>query len=209
MAKVVIVGSGVAGALIAWKLALAGYRVLLLEAGPEVDRGRAAAQFAQFEDPGRTYPVTEDQPRWGNEAAFYDQRGPEPFGAVYEKLVGGTTWHWLGTALRFVANDFRMRTVYGVARDWPLSLSQLEPFYAEAERELGVAGAAMPPLAATYLDRQIGAASARVGYRVEVLNAARNSVPYQGRPACRGSATCLPICPIGAKYDASVHEAGK
>ena len=205
MPKVAIVGSGVAGSLMAWKLAVAGFQVLLLEAGPAVSRGRAASNFGEFEDPARTYPSTPDQPRWGDEHVFYDQQGPENFAAVYEKLVGGTTWHWLGTSLRFLANDFQLRSRYGVGRDWPITLSQLDPFYAEAERELGVAGAAMPALQATYLDQQIGAAAATVGYRVEVLNAARNSVPYAGRPACRGSATCLPICPIGAKYDASVH----
>lgn len=205
MSRVTIVGSGVAGAMLGWKLAQAGIPVLILEAGPPVDRIRAAANFERFEDPGRTYPLSADQPRWDDERYFYDQRGPDLFSAVYEKLVGGTTWHWLGTALRFLESDFRLRTRYGVGRDWPLQLSDLTAYYAEAEREMGVAGAALPPLPPTYLDRQIGKAAAGLGYRVEVLNAARNSVDYDGRPACRGSATCLPICPIGAKYDASVH----
>lgn len=205
MARVAIVGAGVAGALMAYKLAQVGYQVLLLEAGPPVDRAQAAANFARFEDPGQTYPVGKDQPRWDDDRAYYDQSGPHLFSAVYEKLVGGTTWHWLGTALRFLESDFRLKSRYGVGRDWPLKLGDLEPFYAEAERELGVSGAVLPALPATYLDRQIGAAAASVGYRVEVFNAARNSVEYDGRPACRGSATCLPICPIGAKYDASVH----
>jgi glucose dehydrogenase len=34
---------------------------------------------------------------------------------------------------------------------------------------------------------------------------ARNSVEGNGRPACCGNASCIPICPIGAKYDATVH----
>jgi len=34
---------------------------------------------------------------------------------------------------------------------------------------------------------------------------ARNSQAYDGRPPCAGNASCVPICPIGAKYDASVH----
>jgi choline dehydrogenase-like flavoprotein len=34
---------------------------------------------------------------------------------------------------------------------------------------------------------------------------ARNSVSGNGRPACCGNASCIPICPIGAKYDATVH----
>ena len=38
---VLIVGAGVAGALMAWRLAGAGARVTVVEAGPQVDRGAA------------------------------------------------------------------------------------------------------------------------------------------------------------------------
>jgi choline dehydrogenase-like flavoprotein len=34
---------------------------------------------------------------------------------------------------------------------------------------------------------------------------ARNSEPYDGRGPCVGYGTCQPVCPSGAKYDASVH----
>jgi len=178
---------------------------VLVEAGPEVVRSQAARRFGEHEEIAETYPSGPDQPRWGQEDRFFEQAGPHPFGGVYEKLVGGTTWHWLGTCLRFLESDFRLATRYGVGVDWPISLNDLQPYYLEAEEEMGVAGAFLPALPATYLDKQVARAAQPWGYRVEVLPAARNSVPYQGRPACRGSATCLPICPIGAKYDASVH----
>lgn len=189
----------------AWKLASQGRKVLILEAGPPVDRDQAAARFAPREDPADTYPGGRDQPRFNQAGAFFEQGGPDPFTAVYEKVVGGTTWHWLGTTLRFLAADFRMKSRYGVGQDWPIELGDLESCYTQAEAELGVAGRAMPALPATYLDKQVGLAARRLGYRVEVLPAARNSVEYDGRPACRGSASCFPICPIGAKYDAGVH----
>lgn len=202
---VIVVGSGVAGSLCAWKLAEAGRKVLLVEAGPPVDRQQAAARFAHTENPNDTYPADADQPRFQQPDRFYEQRGQEPFTAVYEKVVGGTTWHWLATTLRFLDSDLRMRTRYGVGQDWPLSLSELEPYYGLAEKELGVAGAVLPPLPATYLDQQVALAGRKLGYSVKVLPAARNSIEYDGRPACRGSASCFPICPVGAKYDASVH----
>ncbi len=203
--EVIVIGSGVAGAICAWKLAEAGRKVLILEAGPPVDRQQAAARFALREDANDTYPAGLDQPRFQQPDHYFEQRGKEPFTAVYEKVVGGTTWHWLATTLRFLAADLRLRSRYGVGEDWPLALSDLEPYYALAERELGVAGAYLPALPATYLDQQVALAARKFGYRVEVLPAARNSVEHDGRPACRGSATCFPICPIGAKYDASVH----
>ena len=42
-------------------------------------------------------------------------------------------------------------------------------------------------------------------FQVRVTPQARNSVNREGRPACCGSATCIPICPVAAKYDATVH----
>lgn len=36
---------------------------------------------------------------------------------------------------------------------------------------------------------------------------ARNSQRYDDRPACCGSSSCIPICPIQAKYDATTHVA--
>lgn len=194
-----------AGAICAWKLAAAGRKVLLLEAGPPVDRRQAAARFAHSEKANDTYPMSPDQPRFQEPDHYFEQRGKEPFTAVYEKVVGGTTWHWLATTLRFLESDLRMKSRFGVGHDWPLGLAELEPYYQQAEQELGVAGAALPSLPATYLDKQVALAARKIGYRVEVLPAARNSIEYQGRPACRGSASCFPICPIGAKYDASVH----
>ena len=34
---------------------------------------------------------------------------------------------------------------------------------------------------------------------------ARNTQPYDGRPACEGNHNCIPLCPTNAKYDATVH----
>src|SRR5207248_10366016 len=58
-ADVVIVGSGVAGALTGFSLARTGARVLILEAGPRVDRGKALASFRESpsEGPNSPYPA--------------------------------------------------------------------------------------------------------------------------------------------------------
>jgi choline dehydrogenase-like flavoprotein len=51
----------------------------------------------------------------------------------------------------------------------------------------------------------VALAATELGYTVHVTPQARNSLPFDGRPPCCGNATCVPICPIAAKYDASVH----
>src|SRR5258705_301921 len=40
------------------------------------------------------------------------------FGSTYERIGGGTAWHWLGTSLRLVPHDLTMQTTYGVFTDW-------------------------------------------------------------------------------------------
>lgn len=55
--------------------------------------------------------------------------------------VGGSTLHWEGYTLRFHANDFKLRTLYGIGDDRPVSYEKLEPYYGKAEKALAVAGA--------------------------------------------------------------------
>ena len=210
------------GALLAERLARAGVRVAILEAGPRIDRGHALRRYyaAPFKTPESPYAATPeaDFPLTIDPGHWYRQSGPDPFKSTYLKGVGGTTWHWLGTCLRLVPNDFRLRSHYGRGVDWPLGYDQLEPFYLQAERELGVAGDStedlgsprsggfpLPPIALSYLDKVFRRAVSGTGYEVRETPQARNSRVRDGRPACCGSASCIPICPIQAKYDANVH----
>lgn len=221
-ADVVVVGSGVAGALLAATLAEAGVAVLILEAGADVDRNQAVRHFQQalVKVPECAYPTTpqamhpvSDQP-----GAWYVQAGPTAFQSTYLKVVGGTTWHWLGSCPRFLPSDFAMQSRFGRAVDWPLSYDTLEPDYLAAERELGVSGSdddplgsprsgpyPMPAIPPTYLDRRLAAALQDSPYHVRATPQARNSQFHNLRPPCCGSASCIPVCPIGAKYDATVH----
>jgi choline dehydrogenase-like flavoprotein len=222
---VAIVGAGIAGALIGWQLAMAGVKVVILEAGPTVDRTKGApTAFGSLisTTPEAAYPISDWAPKPSvlDPNSYYVQSGPDTFGSNYERQVGGTTWHWLGTAIRLLPSDFRMKSTYGVALDWPISYDELEPWYLAAEHAIGVAGenaedngsprSGPYPMAAiplTYSDRQFSAAAETLGLRVTATPQARVSAKegYNGRPQCCGNAFCIPMCPIGAKYDATVH----
>lgn len=221
-ADVIIIGSGVAGAVTAAELSSAGLSVIVVEAGPKIDHSTALEQYrtAVIRTPESPYVTQNDveHPITINFNHWYRQSGPDTFKSTYLKCVGGTLWHWLGSVPRFVPNDFRLKEMYGQGIDWPISYQELEEFYTRSETELGVAGAdepdparrpnpqyPMPPIPPSYMDRVYARALTDTSYKLRITPQARNSVPWNGRPPCCGSASCIPICPIGAKYDARVH----
>ncbi|MPZ38503.1 MAG: GMC family oxidoreductase [Rhizobiales bacterium] len=221
-ADVIVVGSGISGALLAARLSAAGVKVGILEAGAAVDRADAQERYWDAPkkvpecpyppSPQAEHPISSDYDYW------YRQAGPDKFKSTYLKVVGGTTWHWLGTCLRLVPNDFRLNATYRRGVDWPISYNELEPFYGQAENELGVAGDSnaalgsprstpypMKAIPQTFLDHACAQALAGTRHEVRSTPQGRNSTDYAGRPACCGNASCIPICPVQAKYDATVH----
>lgn len=219
---VLIVGSGVAGALIAAELAKAGLAVTILEAGPPVDRLALTETLrttpwpddvTRLHAPGELAPV----PQYGPDN-FYISQLADPYPVRYLRQVGGTTWSWAGAAWRFLPADFQLNTLHGAGRDWPIGYADLGAFYDRAEAEMGVSGPPdenfgsprqkaypMAALPLSFSDRQVGEAAARAGYPFVREPAARNSRAYDGRPTCCGSGSCMPLCPTGALYGGQVH----
>lgn len=223
-ADVAIIGSGVAGAMIAWKLAALGVKnIVMLEAGPRVDRGKIVEAFkaSPLIDFSSGYPNSAHAPRpdWNNrDKPYIDTVGPVPVKTEYIRAVGGTTWHWSGSTPRFLPADFRLKTEYGVGHDWPFGYDELEPFYAEAETEMGVAGDdaedagaprsgkyPLPPVPRSYSDNYIAEKLQAMGVKFLTRPAARATEAYRGRAQCQGFGTCSPICPSGAQYAAIYH----
>jgi choline dehydrogenase-like flavoprotein len=93
---------------------------------------------------GRPSSLTVGGSTWRNlDQAYLDQSEPEskrPFKSTYERLAGGTA-HWMGLTPRLVPNDFRMQDKYGKNHgfvNWPIDYDTIEPFYRQAEAEMGV-----------------------------------------------------------------------
>ncbi|MCY0154802.1 hypothetical protein OEG86_24195 [Hoeflea alexandrii] len=223
-ADILIIGTGVAGAIAGAKLAAQGLTVAFLESGKRIDRYEAVERFwnAKIKVPESAYPNDPEaaHPLTHRIEDFYQQQGPELFKSTYIKVLGGTTWHWLGTTLRNLPSDFKLKSLYGQGVDWPISYDDLEPFYLAAENEIGVAGNSnedlgsprsgdfpMPQIPMTYLDKHFASALDGTPYQVSSTPQGRNSVYRQERPECCGNNSCIPICPIQAKYDATVHVA--
>jgi len=222
-ADVVIIGSGIAGAMTAYRLAQAGVKVLVLEAGPRVDRAKIVEGFTNTHklDLSSGFPNCNWAPRpdWAEgRDSYMEYSGPEVAKIEYLRVVGGTTWHWSANTVRLLPNEMRMKTLYGVGIDWPIGYDDLELFYCEAEKEMGVAGDSDAPgdaprskplpltrIPMSYSDRAISTSLKSIGIDFIHRPVARNSKPYDGRTECQGFGTCSPICPSGAQYAAIFH----
>ncbi len=295
---VVIVGSGVAGAIIAKTLTHAGKKVLVLEAGLGDGIALGAEKSYQVnkeyverfhkalaKTPNSPYPAIKNAPSPDvldlkpivsreNKIhdGYYVQKGPMAFGSDNLIAGGGTTMHWLGTTLRMLPNDFKIKSTYNPGkhwRDWPISYEELIPYYEMAENEIGVSGNVarhtlpqevgdifpkgyvfpMTEIPQSYLDTKfmgegdglkVNMADKQYEIIYCVTPQGRNSMPnfdypYAGvrwdstnkklllepwkgegdsyKPVgaiwdrytgqrCEGNSSCVPICPVQAKYNA-------
>jgi choline dehydrogenase-like flavoprotein len=217
----IVIGSGIAGGIVASQVAKQNLKVLILEAGPRLDRGQLIETFRRSarRDSMAPYPKLSYAPQADPVGQpDYLTYKSHPYGTVYIRALGGTTWHWAGLSWRFVTKDFKLQSHYGVGRDWPIDYADLEPYYQQAELGLGVAGVSikaldqprsapfpLPPVPFSYMDQQLHKGLSRAGFNYVPEPAARNTRPYDSRPPCCGSNSCMHICPTGAQYAGIVH----
>lgn len=156
---VVIVGSGVSGSIVARELGENGFRVLVMEAGPgnditvpdyekslerfytavSKDNNSPYAKSRNAPMP-RSYETQKLRPGVPDASGYFVQNGPWEIDSTYTRVLGGTTRHWEGKALRMLPEDFSLRSRFGQGLDWPIAYDELRPYYERAELELGVAG---------------------------------------------------------------------
>jgi choline dehydrogenase-like flavoprotein len=221
----IVIGAGAAGAIVACVLAEAGKRVLLLERGRRLayaEVGRDHLRNHRVAKYGHnTGPELEGNPRVAV-APDGATRIVRPYQSAYQNnaaCVGGGTRVYGGMAWRFLPQDFAMATQYGRPEgsslaDWPIGYDDLEPFYDQAEWEIGVAGDGagntaqgprrrgypLPPLAANPQADLLQAGAARLGLNTFRPPALINTVPRHGRGACVQCGMCVGFaCPSDAK----------
>jgi len=221
----VVVGAGAGGGIVASQLAAAGLSVVLVE------RGKWYTAFDCRKDDLRNQrtPVLgnafgPDEER--NPRVFVDEQGREhllkPSDGDYNNnaaCVGGGTASYGAMAWRYMEKDFRMRSTYGTVEgstleDWPISYTDLEPYYEKAEWEVGVSGddsnnifrsprqrpLPMPPLFPNREYEILKPAAQRLGLHPFDIPMLRNSVPYNGRAACMRCRWCVGFaCEVDAK----------
>jgi len=216
MADVLIVGAGAAGAAVAWRLATNGWQVVCLEQGDWVAPDRLPTLGLDWEL-RRLGDFSADPNVRGLDVDYPVENSESAFAPLMFNAVGGSTIHWSGHFPRYHPSDFRVRTLDGVADDWPLSYAELEPYYDLSDREIGVSGLAgdpayppkperpTPPLPIGTFGEALGRGFSRLGWHWWVSDTAAISAPYgEGRQPCNLCGPCDVGCAIGARSSADV-----
>jgi len=212
MIDAVVVGTGAGGAPLLARLAKAGLSVIALEAG-------------KFWNPARDFATDE---RAQSKLFWNDERlsaGGDPlhFGNNNSGIgVGGSTLHFTAYTPRAQADDFRLKSEFGVGVDWSISYDDLEPYYDELERFLGVSGPTpypwgrprknrypLAPLGLNGAAELMQRACVSLGIRTSPApNAALSASYFQEgvgwRAACTNRGFCQAGCTTGAKASMDV-----
>ncbi len=204
-ADLCILGSGIAGMLLAERALARGRRVLMVERGTPMS----------FDD--RRRQSSHDDPLPFNRSPHFSPHEPQPVGPrtrgqqyafqpVYN--LGGSTHLFYGNMPRIHPGHFEAGAFGGASRQWPVSYSELEPYYVAAEQRLRISGNSertpfaghfaypLPPHRLSPSDR---ACEAIFGAEhVMQVPTVRPSVAVDGRPKCCGTDLCG-LCPIDSK----------
>jgi choline dehydrogenase-like flavoprotein len=212
-----VIGAGASGGVMAKELAVAGFQVVVLEQGPYLrERDYSHDEIKYTVQPGLTndpkvqpitYRKTENEPVQVMKAIEYGRQ------------VGGGSVHFTGNYWRFHETDFHERSVFGnipgtAFADWPISYSDLEPYYTKAEYDIGVSGQAganpfeaprskpypLPPLPVKSSGVLFEKATKKLGLHPFPAPMAILSQPYRGRSACVHCGFCESFgCEMRAK----------
>ena len=192
IADVVVVGAGASGAAFTWSLAQAGINVVCLEQGGWV----AEDAFPTSDADAQIHLQTDFHPDPGFRGlpADYPVNETEtPIAPLMYNAVGGSLIHWGAHFPRFHPSDFRVKTLEGVAEDWPVTYEELEPYYDENDRMMGVSGLMgdpaypekperpCPPLSIRKSGELLAKALDKLGWHWWASDTAVSSVSYDGR----------------------------
>jgi choline dehydrogenase-like flavoprotein len=185
-------------------------RVVVLEQGDWPDYSRARADHPDFElTMGRYWSGNPNRRQAPADYPIDDS--DSDISAVLFNAVGGGTVIYAAHWQRNMPSDFRVRTLDGVADDWPLTYEDLAPFYERVEADFGVSGLAgdpafppgkgppLPPAPLGPMGRRVARAHNQLGWHWWPGPNAIATRAYGPLEPCQQRATCMWGCVEGAK----------
>jgi choline dehydrogenase-like flavoprotein len=145
VADVLIIGAGASGAAAAWSLAETRMRIVCLEQGDWVDPSAYPTNSANWESQALG-PWNIDPNVRGLETDYPINNDDSECAVVNFNGVGGSTILYGAHFPRLHPSDFRVKSLDGVADDWPIDYATLEPYFAENDSMMGVSGIAGDPM---------------------------------------------------------------
>ncbi len=211
---VLIIGAGASGAAVAWSLAETRMKILCLEQGDWMNPAEYPTTGMDWETRSQGEFHISPNVR-GRDTDYPINEDDSPIKVANFNAVGGSTILYAAHYPRFHPSDFRVRTLDGVADDWPIDYETLAPWYAENDRMTGVAGLAGDP---AYPDKEVPLPPVPLGKPGETLargfnargwhwwpsDSAIATVPFDGRDQCINLGHCVSGCSRGAKGSADI-----
>ncbi|HEX8504875.1 MAG TPA: GMC family oxidoreductase [Hymenobacter sp.] len=208
----VVIGLGAGGAPLLARLAMAGLKVVALEAGP-------------WHTPEKDFATDEHAQNflYWNDERLSAGRDPLAMGKNNSGTgVGGSTLHYTAYTPRPLPDDLHLQRDFGKGEDWPIGYEDLAPYYEELEQFLGISGPTpypwgparrtgypLAPLPLNGAAQLMVRGAEKLGLRTSpAANAALSARYYQEgvgwREACTNRGFCQAGCSNGAKASMDV-----
>ncbi|HJN46105.1 MAG: glucose-methanol-choline oxidoreductase [Acidobacteria bacterium] len=223
----VVIGSGAAGGIMAKQLSVAGFSVVVLEQGEWGKYGHEQ-DYTKDELLNRNVSpedrLTSNRGRQPNTFRRTDGDQTGPGSHSYGCVVGGGTVTYGGSSWRHLPWEFNEASTVGTIAgtgmaDWPISYEELEPYYTQAEWEMGMSGQRVdspfvapmskeypvPPVPLKASGALFNVAAAKLGLTVVPGPLAIITQPYMGRSGCVNCGMCSGFgCHVRARSSSAV-----
>jgi choline dehydrogenase-like flavoprotein len=224
----VVIGSGAAGGIMAKQLSTAGFSVVVLEQGgwgkfgreQEYNKDEWLQRNLSDDDRLMSNPQTQRNTfrKTDKEKAV---AGNHSYGCVVgggTVTYGSSSWRHLPYEFREASYDQTIPSGTGMA-DWPITYEELEPYYTQAEWEMGISGERVnspfvapmskdypvPPMPLKSSGALMKTAASKLGLTVVPGPLAIISQPYMGRQACVNCGICSGYgCQVRARSSSAV-----